>query len=116
MEANLPPRLVSFLEEHGHEASHVADTDTGVTSSDVDIARWADKHGAVVVSKDSDFRSMQLASGRPAKLLGVATGNISTKDLLRLLGPRLDAIGQSERCTASANRAAHRWNETPVRL
>jgi predicted nuclease of predicted toxin-antitoxin system len=39
----------------------------------------------VVVSKDSDFVDSFMLRGEPAKLLLIATGNISNDDLLGLL-------------------------------
>lgn len=100
VDANLPPRVARFLEEQGHEAHHVAELSIGAAASDNEIVAWAESHQAAVVSKDSDFRSLQLAAKKPTRLLIVATGNISTRDLIAVLSPRLqtivDALAEAE--------------------
>ncbi len=92
IDENLPPRLASYLVERGHEAIHVADLPTGLSSTDSEIISWAELDGAVVVSKDFDYRSLQMATGKPSRLLNVATGNIRTSDLLDLFGSLLDEV------------------------
>ncbi|MFN7870944.1 MAG: DUF5615 family PIN-like protein [Cyanobacteriota bacterium] len=50
-------------------------------SADNWICSIADRDGRVVFSKDTDFILSHLLRGTPAKLLIVATGNISNQDL-----------------------------------
>jgi predicted nuclease of predicted toxin-antitoxin system len=71
----------------GHpQTSRCASSDLpdGNRTSDAEIARLADAESRVVVSKDRDFRDGHLLRGTPARLLVVATGNISNDDLLGL--------------------------------
>jgi predicted nuclease of predicted toxin-antitoxin system len=65
IDAQLPPRLVPFFANRGHDAVHVQDLPGGVTASDADIATYADAEGAVVITKDADFRHAHIATGRP---------------------------------------------------
>lgn len=51
---------------------------------DADVAQLADSEGRFVVTKDDDFRIAHLMGRPPARLLQVACGNISTRDLLAL--------------------------------
>ncbi|MDR0482353.1 MAG: DUF5615 family PIN-like protein [Cellulomonadaceae bacterium] len=85
VDANLPFSLVKLLRDHGHTADHVGGLDIGKDASDTVIAQWADTQNAVVVSKDADFRLLQIATDRPPRLLLVGTGNISNRDLRALV-------------------------------
>lgn len=92
VDAQLPVRLVRQLVEAGHDVVHTAELPGGNRTPDLEIASRADAEGRVVVSKDRDFRDGHLLRGSPARLLVVATGNISNDDLLDLFAAHLDAI------------------------
>jgi predicted nuclease of predicted toxin-antitoxin system len=92
VDAQLPTRVTALLTAAGHDAIHTSDLPNGNRSTDREIAERADADGRVVVSKDADFRDSHLLTGRPAKLLVVATGNITNDALLALLARALDAI------------------------
>jgi predicted nuclease of predicted toxin-antitoxin system len=46
----------------------------------------------VIVTKDRDFRDSHLLAGAPRRLLVVATGNISNRDLLALFAENLETL------------------------
>jgi len=92
VDVNLPPKLVAFLNERGHEAIRADVLDGDAPATDSTIARWAEENAAVVATKDDDFRLLQLATGRPPKILMVATGNISNRELLTLFTIRIAGI------------------------
>jgi predicted nuclease of predicted toxin-antitoxin system len=92
VDAQLPARVAAFLAAAGHDAIHTSELPDGNRTTDRQIAERADTEGRVVVTKDSDFRDSHLLTGRPAKLLVVATGNITNNALLELLGRALDAV------------------------
>lgn len=92
VDAQLPARLVAALEAAGHDAVHTSQLPDGNRSTDRQIAETADAEGRVVVTKDLDFRDSHLLNGRPAKLLVVATGNITNNALLDLVARALDAV------------------------
>ena len=55
VDAQLPPALARWLASQGHEAEHV--TDIGLASArDLDIWKYAQTTGAVIISKDEDRR------------------------------------------------------------
>lgn len=56
VDANLPPALVHFLEKDGHQAEHVVDVGLR-EAKDSPIWDYALEHGAVIISKDEDFRN-----------------------------------------------------------
>lgn len=92
VDAQLPARVAAFLTASGHDATHSSELPDGNRTADREIAERADAEGRVVVTKDSDFRDGHLLTGRPAKLLVVATGNITNDALLALIARALDAI------------------------
>jgi predicted nuclease of predicted toxin-antitoxin system len=92
VDAHLPARVAAFQAAAGHDATHTSELPDGNRTTDRQIAEQADAEGLVVVTKDSDFRDSHLLTGRPAKLLVVATGNITNDALLALLARALDAL------------------------
>jgi predicted nuclease of predicted toxin-antitoxin system len=92
IDAQLPARLATMLNECGHEAIHTSSLPEGNQSTDRQISTIADAQGRVVVTKDADFRNSHLLSGSPRRLLIVTTGNITNDALLELVGASLAAI------------------------
>lgn len=92
LDAQLPARLARHLVEAGHDAIHTLDLPDENRTPDQEIADLADAQDRVVVTKDSDFRDSHLLASTPKKLLIVATGNISNRELLGLFDEYLDAI------------------------
>ncbi len=92
IDAQLPRRLARRLGSIGHDAVHTRDLPAGNRTTDGEICRLADLDGRVVVTKDADFVSSHLLSGRPGRLLLVSVGNITNDNLERRLFAELPAI------------------------
>ena len=92
VDAQLPARLARQLNEAGHDATHTLDLPEKNRTGDEEVYRVADSEGRVVVSKDHDFRDGHLLRGTPQRLLIVATGNVTNRDLLVLFEQHLEAI------------------------
>ncbi len=92
VDAQLPRALADRLIELGHDAVHVKELPKAGDTPDGEIARYADEHGLVVVTKDDDFRHTHLTSGRPTRLLQVTLGNLRNRDLLAHVTTHHDAI------------------------
>jgi predicted nuclease of predicted toxin-antitoxin system len=92
VDAHLPRRLCAMLAQHGHDATHTLDLQTGNATKDRIINQLSFDEQRVVVSKDTDFFYSHLLHGRPWKLLLVRTGNISTRSLRTLFESNLPAI------------------------
>lgn len=60
--------------------------------SDTEVAKLADRESRTVVTKDNDFRVEHLLVHRPARLVHVTCGNISTRDLLELVERHRDEL------------------------
>ncbi len=70
--------------EQGYDAKHTLELLLGNRTPDADIIAIADREDRVLVTKDDDFVQSFFVSGRPRRLLLVATGNITNKDLLAI--------------------------------
>ncbi|MFT3875347.1 MAG: DUF5615 family PIN-like protein [Propioniciclava sp.] len=92
VDQQLPYALAHHLVSRGHDAKHVKDYPGGTTLPDAQIANIADAEQRIVVTKDEDFRVSHLLSGRPARLLHITCGNISTRDLLALVDEHYASI------------------------
>ena len=92
IDAHIPPRLAVMLRGLGHDAVHVSTMPAGNATADDDIIALADLESRVVVTKDSDFRDARQATGRPACLMLVKTGNLTRDELISLVLAHLPAI------------------------
>ena len=92
IDAQLPRRLARWLEALGHDAVHTLDLPDGNRTPDAGINALSKLEERVVVTKDSDFVDTFLLQHTPHKLLLVATGNASNKDLLRMFEDNLQMI------------------------
>jgi predicted nuclease of predicted toxin-antitoxin system len=100
--------LSHLLRSAGHDSIHTLDLPQGNATADGEVARRASAESRVVVTKDADFMASHLLSGEPARLLVVATGNITNAALLTLFTERLDdivaAVGMRERAFVELHR------------
>ena len=71
---------------------HTSQLPEGNRTTDAALATLADQEERVVVTKDRDFRDTHLLRHSPHRLLVVATGNISNKDLLALFADNLGTV------------------------
>ena len=81
---NLSPRLVNLLSPLFPESNHVRNV--GLSKADDDIVwSYAQEHGYVIVSKDSDFHQRSFVLGAPPKVIWIRMGNCTTEDMANLL-------------------------------
>ena len=92
IDAQLPRRLASTLADLGHDSIHTLDLPDRNATPDREVALTADREDRVVVTKDGDFRLSHLLTGRPRRLLYVATGNIANAVLLDLFRSHLAEV------------------------
>lgn len=74
---------------------HTLDLPLGNRTTDTEILDVAERENRIIVTKDDDFVQSHLISGRPEKLLLVATGNIGNAELSVLLQNNLGEIVQA---------------------
>lgn len=92
VDAQLPQRLARWLRAEGHEVVHTRDLPEGNRTTDAVINEISLREQRVVVTKDEDFVDLFLLRHQPYKLLLVATGNISNRELEQLFQDNLEAI------------------------
>ena len=92
VDAQLPRRMTTWLAAAGCDAVHTLDLPNGNRTTDQEVMDTADQQQRVVVTKDADFVDSHLLHGHPAKLLLISTGNISNRDLERLVVPLIPDI------------------------
>lgn len=92
VDAQLPRRLARWLQAEGHEAIHTRDLPAGNRTGDIAINELSLREQRVVITKDEDFVDLFLLRHEPYKLLLVATGNISNRELERLFQDNLEEI------------------------
>jgi predicted nuclease of predicted toxin-antitoxin system len=90
VDAQLPRRMVGWLTAAGSDVLHALDLPLGNRTPDEEVIETAEQDRRIVATKDADF--VNLLSGRPAKLLFVATGNISNRELEQLVVPLIPRI------------------------
>jgi predicted nuclease of predicted toxin-antitoxin system len=89
VDAQLPRRLISRLQEAGHEAIHTFDLPLGNRTPDSVINELSIREGYIVITKDADFVNSFLLHHRPHKLLLISTGNSLNSELELLLSSNL---------------------------
>ena len=84
LDQNLSHRLVSALESSYPGSIHVREF--GLLSAP-DDAVWshAQRHGLMIVTKDSDFHQMSLLRGHPPKIVWIRRGNCTTAEIAEIL-------------------------------
>lgn len=88
VDAQLPPGLAQYLEQHGHEAMAVRDAGLR-EATDAAIWSFAIAGDWVVITKDEDFaeRALQAQNGPP--ILWLRIGNSTNRVLIAWLEPLL---------------------------
>ncbi|MDX2377648.1 DUF5615 family PIN-like protein [Microbacterium sp. LRZ72] len=80
-----------MLTEHGHLAEHVTDIGPG-DAADLALWTYALENGAVLVTKDEDFRDMLLLRGSPPAVVWVRVGNTRRQALLEWFEPMIERV------------------------
>ena len=87
--------MALWLHTEGHETIHTSDLPRGNQTEDGTINELSLREQRVVITKDEDFVDTFLLRHQPHKLLLVATGNISNRELERLFQDNLERIVQA---------------------
>lgn len=87
VDAQLPPALADWIEEHGHQASHISRVG-GVGVSDGTIWQMARRESSIIVTKDRDFAIWAAARRDGPQVVWIRLGNATSRNLLMWLEPR----------------------------
>ena len=88
---NLSPRLVQLLGDLFPGSVHVRDLDLKA-ADDLTVWKYAQDHGLIICSKDSDLHQRSFLLGFPPKIVWVRLGNCSTAAVEGLLRERFAII------------------------
>ena len=94
VDAQLPPGLAQALANLGDDAEHVCDVGLG-SARDQDVWRYAEAHGAIIVTKDADFAALRTASPNCPSVLWLRIGNTTNIALWAHIEPLLPDIIQA---------------------
>ncbi|MEJ7679933.1 MAG: DUF5615 family PIN-like protein [Segetibacter sp.] len=92
VDAQLPQTLSVFLVRKGFDSIHTLQLSDKNNTKDKQIIEIPTEQKRVVITKDYDFLESFITTGKPPKLILVKTGNISNKELLKILEQQLAAI------------------------
>lgn len=84
IDAQIPRKLVVYLQEQGYDAIHTLDLPNKNQTTDTEINTLSLEQERIVISKDADFYNGYLQKVEPYKLIYLSTGNISTIKLIEL--------------------------------
>ena len=100
IDAQLPRYVVGWLGNAGCDAIHTLDLLKKNRTTDTGLIKSAERDGRVVVTKDADFVNSHLLNAQPSKLLLISVGNISNRELERLLVPLIpDFVCEFQNCS-----------------
>lgn len=92
LDAQLPRRLAPRLSAAGYETRHTRDLPTGNRSPDSLLLFVAEREQRAIVTKDADFVTSFILTGKPRKLLLISAGNLSNVELETLVFANLHTI------------------------
>ena len=91
LDQNLSPRLGDRLHDLWTEVVHVREVGLAA-ADDSTVWAYARRHGFTIVSKDGDFSGRSVLYGAPPKVIWLAVGNCSTREIERYLRGRREDI------------------------
>ncbi|MEW6250185.1 MAG: DUF5615 family PIN-like protein [Planctomycetota bacterium] len=93
LDQNLPERILGALQQRFPGSTHVQLVNLDRAS---DAAAWdfAQRHGFIIVSKDSDFRHRSFLYGAPPKVVWLRVGNCPTPKILATLLANAEEIAR----------------------
>jgi len=100
VDAQLPRSLARWLAGRGHDVLHTLDLPDGNSTPDEFIIELSCRDDRIVATKDADFVSSHLLTGRPPRLLLMAMGNVGNAELKHVL----DAVRRHEKLTPCRHR------------
>ena len=92
LDAQLPKKLSDFLNYKGYDSVHTLDLPDKNRTKDAQINDISIEQNRTVISKDLDFIESLFVCNKPYKLIYIAVGNISNKDLLDIFSKNIEKI------------------------
>jgi predicted nuclease of predicted toxin-antitoxin system len=86
VDAQLPPALVRWICDRGHNATHAFDLGFQVTE-DTRIWEYAQSQNAILIGKDEDLVDFWILSKKPVRLVWIRKGDCLNAALVSWLAP-----------------------------
>lgn len=83
-----------MLRRAGHEAEHVFDLGM-IAKPDIEIWRYAEGTGAVILTKDADFATMRMHAANGPVVVWLRLGNVTNAELEQVLKSVLPQIAMA---------------------
>ena len=81
---NLSPKLTMLLREVFQGCMHVEDAGLA-SANDLELWKYAKKHGLSIITKDNDFNNLLRQKGFPPRVVWLRLGNCSTMQIANIL-------------------------------
>ncbi len=88
---NISFRITRKLQGYFPGCLHVSDCNLS-DSEDPEIWKYAKDYGFAIVTFDSDFYDISIINGHPPKIIWIRTGNLTTKEITKLILDNQKAI------------------------
>ncbi|MEX2380462.1 MAG: DUF5615 family PIN-like protein [Vicingaceae bacterium] len=88
---NISFRVSKKLTDQFPACKHVSDCGL-MDCSDSDIWEYAQKNNYSIITFDSDFYDISVINGHPPKIIWIRSGNLTTKEIVKLLIHNKNAI------------------------
>lgn len=92
LDANISWRLVTQLQQHLRECSHVDQIGLSIPAKDFEIWNYALANDFIIVTNDEDFLNLVNVKGFPPKVVLLRTGNQSNRYIKELLIKHMEDI------------------------
>jgi predicted nuclease of predicted toxin-antitoxin system len=92
VDAQLPKSLSDWLNENGFDSIHTLNLINRNATGDDIIRQITVAEQRILITKDTDFEDSFLLKKIPPKLILIATGNISNKNLIKPFSDNIDSI------------------------
>lgn len=90
---NISFRITKKLIDLFPDCKHVSDCGL-MNCDDQDIWDYARKNDYAIVTFDPDFYDISVLSGHPPKIIWIRSGNLTTREIVRLMKQNKDIINE----------------------
>jgi len=91
VDLNLSHKISNVFRNENFHFIHVSDIGCEA-SDDIFLWRYAVENRMHLLTKDKDFKNIQVMHGFPPKIIWIRKGNCSTQEIIELIDPNLTHI------------------------
>ena len=113
IDENLSWRMVRDLEPHFPGCMHVNSTELSVPTKDVEIWKYANKQGLIILTIDEDFMHLLMQLGFPPKIILLKFGNQLREAIVRTVIAHRNEILELQDSKVTGALEIHRITPSP---